>query len=136
MFKNILVPVDMQDAERARRIVGIGKGLMEAGGTLRLLHVVPVLPSYAEGYMPAGIYDDGIKAAREKVLAMAKDAGVEATIKVMSGVPHIEILEQARQEAPDLIIIGSHRPGLSDYFLGSTAARVVRHAQCPVLVDR
>ena len=136
MFRNVLVPVDLQDAERARRIVGIGKSLLDEGGTLHLLHVVPVLPSYAEGYMPSGIYDEGVKASREKVAAIAAQLGVEAQVRVLTGVPHIEILEQARHEKPDLIIIGSHRPGLSDYFLGSTAARVVRHAQCAVLVDR
>jgi len=36
----------------------------------------------------------------------------------------------------DLIIVGSHKPGLQDYLLGSTAARVVRHAMCSVLVGR
>ena len=36
----------------------------------------------------------------------------------------------------DLIIVASHRPGLQDYFLGSTAAKVVRHAKCSVLVIR
>ena len=32
--------------------------------------------------------------------------------------------------------IASHQPGLQDYFLGSTAAKVVRHATCSVLVMR
>ena len=41
----------------------------------------------------------------------------------------------ARQQA-DLIIIASHKPGFQDYFLGSTAAKVVRHAPCSVLVVR
>ncbi len=38
--------------------------------------------------------------------------------------------------AVDCIVIGSHKPGLSDYLLGSTAARVVRHAPCAVHVYR
>jgi len=33
-------------------------------------------------------------------------------------------------------MIASHKPGMSDYFIGSTAARVVRHAQVSVLIDR
>ena len=33
-------------------------------------------------------------------------------------------------------MIASHKPGFSDYFIGSTAARIVRHAQCSVLVTR
>jgi nucleotide-binding universal stress UspA family protein len=42
----------------------------------------------------------------------------------------------AEEKGADLIIIASHRPGLKDYFLGSTAAKVVRHAKCSVLVIR
>jgi len=38
--------------------------------------------------------------------------------------------------AVDLIVIASHRPGLKDYFLGSTAGRVVRHSPCAVHVIR
>lgn len=34
------------------------------------------------------------------------------------------------------IIVGSHKPGLRDYFLGTTAARIVRHAPCAVFVLR
>ena len=42
----------------------------------------------------------------------------------------------AKEKNADMIIIASHRPGLQDYFLGSTAAKVVRHATCSVLVVR
>jgi nucleotide-binding universal stress UspA family protein len=46
------------------------------------------------------------------------------------------IADYAAEAAVDCIVIGSHRPGLTDYFLGSTAARVVRHAPCAVHVLR
>jgi nucleotide-binding universal stress UspA family protein len=36
----------------------------------------------------------------------------------------------------DLIVVGSHRPAMKDYLLGTNAARVVRHAHCSVLVVR
>ena len=35
-----------------------------------------------------------------------------------------------------MIVMASHDPVLSDYLLGSVAARVVRHAHCSVLVAR
>lgn len=57
-------------------------------------------------------------------------------IVVMSGKPGVAIAELAEQIGADLIIIGSHRPGVQDYFLGSTASRVVRRAPCAVLVTR
>ncbi|MBT8411941.1 MAG: universal stress protein, partial [Octadecabacter sp.] len=42
----------------------------------------------------------------------------------------------ATDNSIDCIIMASHQPGLEDYFLGSTAARVVRHAKCSVHVIR
>ena len=35
-----------------------------------------------------------------------------------------------------MIMIASHKPGMSDYFIGSTASRVVRHSPVSVLVSR
>jgi nucleotide-binding universal stress UspA family protein len=46
------------------------------------------------------------------------------------------ILDYAEAHDVDCIVIASHRPGLQDFFLGSTAARVVRHATCAVHVVR
>ena len=46
------------------------------------------------------------------------------------------ILDYAEQMKADCIVIASHDPGIQDYFLGSTAARVVRHAHCSVHVVR
>ena len=48
-----------------------------------------------------------------------------------------EILETAKEEAVDLIVIATHgRSGLTHAILGSTAQKVVRRAPCPVLVVR
>ena len=46
------------------------------------------------------------------------------------------IVDVAKDIHADCIVIGSHKPGLIDYLLGSTAARVVRHAPCAVHVLR
>jgi hypothetical protein len=46
------------------------------------------------------------------------------------------ILEKSAQKSAELIIVASHQPELQNYFLGSTAAKVVRHATCSVLVVR
>ena len=56
--------------------------------------------------------------------------------KVMHGKPSTAILEAAKSLGADCIVIVSHKPGIEDYFIGSTAARVVRHAACSVHVYR
>ena len=48
----------------------------------------------------------------------------------------IEILEAAEEAEADLIVVGSHRPAMKDYLLGTNASRVMRHARCSVLVAR
>jgi len=45
-------------------------------------------------------------------------------------------LAVAEEAVADLIVVGSHRPAMKDYLLGTNAARVVRHARCSVLVAR
>ena len=57
--------------------------------------------------------------------------------EVRTGVPHVEIVQEARQNDIDLIILSTHgHKGLSHVFLGSTAEKVVRNAPCPVLTVR
>jgi universal stress protein F len=46
------------------------------------------------------------------------------------------ILGVAEEAGADLIVVGSHRPAMRDYLFGATASRVVRHANCSVLVAR
>ena len=49
---------------------------------------------------------------------------------------YAEILGVAEEAEADLVVVGSHRPAMKDYLLGTNAARVVRHAHSSVLVAR
>jgi nucleotide-binding universal stress UspA family protein len=55
---------------------------------------------------------------------------------ISEGKIYQEILRAADAVKADLIVMGSHRPELSDFLLGPNAARVVRHARCSVMVVR
>lgn len=56
---------------------------------------------------------------------------------IVSGIPHDEILKKAEAENASLIVLGTHgRTGIDHLLFGSTAERVVRTAQCPVLTIR
>ena len=56
---------------------------------------------------------------------------------VLTGVPHEEIMNFAKKNKIDLIIMGTHgRTGIDRMLFGSTAAQVVRYAPCPVLTVR
>ena len=50
------------------------------------------------------------------------------------GLPFLEIIQAAKKENADLIIMGTHgRTGLEHVLMGSVAEKVVRRAPCPVL---
>ncbi len=60
---------------------------------------------------------------------------VKAEALVATGVPHLQIVSEAREVRADLIIMGTHRTvGIWGLFRRNTASKVVRYAPCPVLV--
>src|SRR3546814_15658073 len=78
-------------------------------------------------------------AAKEQLHAFVREhipKGIPVQHVVTCGTIYEEILTFARQHSIDLIVMASHRPELSDYLLGPNAARVTRHAACPVMVVR
>lgn len=60
----------------------------------------------------------------------------DADIVVLTGHPGRTITDYAEKIGADCIIVGSHKPEMKDFFLGSTAARVMRYAPCSVHVLR
>ncbi len=56
--------------------------------------------------------------------------------KVVIGAPWQAICDTARDLRADLVVIGSHGYSGIDRLLGTTAAKVVNHAACSVLVVR
>ncbi len=134
MYKTILVPVDLSHPELGRKMVEIAREIGKNESRIVLLHVMESIPGYVASQLPEELLQNARASAAATLREMAAGAGVESEVRV--GHAHVTILEYADEIDAELIIIASHRPGLQDYFLGSTAARVVRHAKCAVLVDR
>lgn len=135
MYKNILVAVDLGHAEGASAQIDKASALLDAQGIIRLLHVLEEVPSYIAAELPRDL-SERRKADARVELGLLAGKRPQAQVEVRSGSAATEILQCAEDTGADLIMIASHRPGLSDYFIGSTAARVVRHAQCSVLITR
>ena len=137
MFKNILVPIDMAHIDAGKTNIDVAVQQAAASGArIILLNVVEEVPVWVAAELPAHILEDSVQQAKKELQAIANASSEKPEVMVRNGHPSNTILEVANQESVDLIIIASHRPGLKDYFLGSTAAKVVRHAQCSVLVMR
>ena len=90
-------------------------------------------------YVPADFDAEQSKRAQEGLDAILAGVDLPADRKSASaragGIYH-ELLQEAADWNADLIVVGSHRPVMSDYLLGSNAKTIVRHAQCSVLVVR
>jgi nucleotide-binding universal stress UspA family protein len=136
MYNNILVPVVFDHGERATDSLKVASELLNAGGQITLLHVMEEIPSYATTYLPEGLAQRHHNEAVETLGKLASDLGTKAHPVVVHGHAYSSILEYSKKHATDCIVIASHKPGFEDYFLGSTAARVVRHARCGVHVLR
>jgi nucleotide-binding universal stress UspA family protein len=136
MYNTILVPIDLSHPERAVPMFEQAKAMLSAGGKMVAAHIVPAIPAYVASELPEEHEARTIGNARKTMIDMAKDAGVDAEIVVDSGNAATACLRVAERCGADLIVVASHNPNLSDYFLGSTAARIVRHAACSVLVMR
>jgi universal stress protein F len=136
MYKTILVPVDMSHIEAGKSMVDVARKQGDKDTRIILLHVIEDIPNWVAAEIPAGILEHSRQSTHEELKAIANAASVKAEVEIRSGHPYKTILDKATEVEADLIIIASHKPGLQDYFLGSTAAKVVRHARCSVLVVR
>lgn len=135
MFNNILIPVALDHERDLGSAIAIARHLLGEGGHITLVGVAEQVPGYVAEYVM--VHPDGklrdVMAERLRDLAR-REPGVD--VAVMAGKPGVAIADFAAARGADLIIIGSHRPGAQDYFLGSTASRVVRRAPCAVMVLR
>lgn len=135
MYETILVPVALDHDTHLAEVLAIARALKAEGGTITALTVVEEVPAYVSQYLPEGQEAKTRDEVRAGLSALLEGAGdIEA--RVVTGHAGVTIVDYATRHGVDLIVMASHRPGLQDYFLGSTAARVVRHAPCSVHVLR
>ena len=139
MIKSILVPVEASPSETGIKAIHMARDMARAyGGKLVLLHVLEELPGYVAAQLPKDTYANARKGAEDGLKDVAKEHGLggDTEIVLLDGNPSAEILDYAEKTGAEMIVIASHNPGLQHFFLGSVAARVVRHADCSVMVVR
>ena len=140
MYKRIVLAVDLAEP------TPIPKGQTQAvelakmgGGELRLVNVQPVIPATFMEYVPVDFDVEQAERAKEAlnaILASIELPSERKSAATRAGGIYHELLQEASEWNADLIVVGSHRPVMSDYLLGSNAKTIVRHAQCSVLVVR
>ena len=113
-------------------------------GLLYILHVIPENPhqGYIDGFITA-VDSEKIQQAIEESLDndfrehyISKiENGVKYEAVIKSGREDEEIVEFARDEKVDIIVMGTHgKTGIEHVFFGSVAERVIRHSPYPVFI--
>jgi nucleotide-binding universal stress UspA family protein len=139
-MKRILVGVD--GSPRAAGVLATATAIARAqGAKLTLVRAVGLPPEVPENFWKTT--DEPLLAllerhAKEELDAQATAVPAELAGErlVVVGVPWQAVCETARRIDADLIVIGSHGYAGFDRLLGTTAAKVVNHATCSVLVVR
>lgn len=136
MYTHVLVPISFGEDRDSKGAIKVARMLAkEDGGQITLLHVVEPVPSHAQNYLPSDHAEQRRKEIEAALAEIAKDIP-NVTGAVATGHASRTILDWSAKYHVDCVVIASHRPGMQDLLLGSTAAKVVRHSKCAVHVLR
>lgn len=139
MFRNILVPVDLDNPKEWEPALAVAAKLAgPASAKLTICTVVRDSAILAQGdWLPLS-YEQQLVEARWKLEKMSTELESKTPVDVEVGTGTISggILDVAKRIAADLIVLASHKPGGGDYFHVANAARVARRAPCSVLIVR
>ena len=141
MYKNILVAIDLNDEASCHKPLLSAVELARTfGARLHVLTVVREVEAILQAKTATLGYEVIVTDLESRLAALIRrvDASdLDPSILVAHGASiYAEILGIAEEAGADLVVVGSHRPAMRDYLLGTNASRVVRHARCSVLVAR
>ncbi len=140
MFKNILVAVDLEQDTQTDDLLRVASDIANAqGAKVHLLNVIGAAPAVVSQFLPESYEKMASEKTEKDLTALAAKVDLAegaAACSVRFGDIYQEILAHAHKMGADLIIVASHKPNVGDFLLGTTAARIVRHASCSALVVR
>lgn len=140
MFKRILVPLDLQDMEGAKKTLQM---VSEYTNNNVDIHLLSVLAGYhmpiVASYFPKDMISEALNAIHKELDTLASIYLAERIVStsVTEGTVYKAIVKQAKKINADLVIIGSHKHNtVEKIMLGSVASKVTERAKCSVLVIR
>lgn len=142
-LKRILVPIDFSDYSKNALKFAVPFA-QHFNAELLLLYVIePIYYPADFGFGQVGMPDmeqdleETAKRELEELVQTHINKRVQSQTMIRTGKPFLEIINTAKEEKIDLIMIATHgHTGVEHLLFGSTAEKVVRKAPCPVLVVR
>jgi nucleotide-binding universal stress UspA family protein len=142
-FSKILVPIDFSDFSKSALKYAVTFAQHYHSKLILIYVMEPVIypPDFSMGQITLPTVNFEMdKRAKEELDKLAEtEIGslVQVQTVIKTGKPFVEIIETAKEEDADLIIISTHgHSGVEHILFGSTADKVVRKASCPVLTLR
>ena len=142
-FSKILVPIDFSDFSKSALKYAVIFAKQYHAQLILVYVLEPVIypPDFSMGQITLPTVNFEMdKRAKEELDKLAEteiESLVEVRTVLKTGKPFVEIIETAKEEDADLIIISTHgHSGVEHILFGSTADKVVRKAPCPVLTLR
>lgn len=132
-IQNILVPVDFSPGSDAA-VTYASSLAKDSDAELHFLHVNERVVTYVDGFggYPTHADVEPFKELLEQVRPTTP--GVQSRHCFKEGNPTEDIVEYAKKNDVDLIVMGTHgRTGLDRLLMGSVVEAVMRRAPCPVL---
>ena len=141
-MKKILVPYDFSIPATSAFRTALDLAA-KAGGTVHVLHVVELPVLHDSVLMPALSFEkELLRELRDKAVnrfeAVAKKYSaqkVKVVFHALFGSVQAKLDDYIRRYGIDQVIMGSHgASGMREFFLGSNAEKMIRHATIPVLI--
>ncbi len=142
MFKKILCPVDF--SQFTQEVIDYAIDIAEKyGSELYVMHVVPNMTYFTpyESFLTPEnlvVIEKNIQDEVARDFAkLLKNKSVPAKTVIRTGVAFVEIIDYAKSESIELIVMGTHgRSGIEHILIGNVAEKVVRKSPCPVMTIR
>jgi nucleotide-binding universal stress UspA family protein len=144
-MNKILVPYDFSDVANNALDFAVQLGNIGKGCQVTLFHVIEHPSASTLKTMGINDFDPMEVIYMKKLIAQVEEkltkavtekgsGNVNLNFKIKLGNPGVEVLEMVESDKIDLVVMGTKgAEGVSEFFIGSNAERVVRHAACPVI---
>lgn len=144
-LSRIVCPTDFSPT--SSRAVDYAAAMADSfGARLLLLHVIPEMTyplrsfgmSSSFPHLKEELHKRAMESLEERLAKLReKLPNIDAQLELRDGEAHEIVLAFAKSENADMIVMGTHgHTGLKHALLGSTAEKIVRLAECPVLTVR
>lgn len=138
MYQRIMVPVDLAHVEKLEKALTFAADLSRQYGA-------EMVVVGASGTEPSAVARSPEEYAT-KLAAFAQEAGARLQVPKLTSAPmHLhdvtidldkKLIGKAREIGADLVVMGSHRPGLAEHLIASNAGYVAMHAPVSVMIVR